>query len=40
MAPFLICPDGQPHRLGMACGNEFSDHQFEKKNYLNLGGSF
>jgi hypothetical protein len=23
----------------MAVGNEFSDHQFEKKNYLNLAGS-
>jgi hypothetical protein len=23
----------------MAAGNEFSDHQFEKKNYLNLAGS-
>jgi hypothetical protein len=23
----------------MACGNEFSDHVFEKKNYLNLAGS-
>ena len=23
----------------MAIGNEFSDHKFEKKNYLNLAGS-
>ena len=23
----------------MAAGNEFSDHRFEKKNYLNLAGS-
>ena len=23
----------------MAQGNEFSDHRFEKKNYLNLAGS-
>jgi hypothetical protein len=36
---YLIGPDGKPRRLGMACGNEFSDHQFEKKNYLNLAGS-
>jgi hypothetical protein len=36
---YLIDRDGQPHRLGMAAGNEFSDHQFEKKNYLNLAGS-
>ena len=25
--------------MGMAQGNEFSDHRFEKKNYLNLAGS-
>jgi hypothetical protein len=25
--------------MGMASGNEFSDHRFEKKNYLNLAGS-
>jgi hypothetical protein len=36
---YLIAPDGQPYRLGLAVGNEFSDHQFEKKNYLNLAGS-
>ncbi|HZR64746.1 MAG TPA: AraD1 family protein [Terriglobales bacterium] len=30
---------GQPHRIGMAVGNEFSDHCFEKQNYLNLAGS-
>jgi hypothetical protein len=36
---YLIDSDGQPRRLGMAAGNEFSDHQFEKKNYLNLAGS-
>ena len=36
---YLIAPDGRPHRVGMAGGNEFSDHQFEKKNYLNLAGS-
>jgi hypothetical protein len=36
---YLIGPDGQPRRIGMAIGNEFSDHVFEKKNYLNLAGS-
>ena len=34
-----IGPDGTPYRIGMAAGNEFSDHQFEKRNYLNLAGS-
>jgi hypothetical protein len=36
---YMIGPDSQPHRLGMAIGNEFSDHKFEKRNYLNLAGS-
>ena len=36
---YLVGPNGQPYRLGLAAGNEFSDHQFEKKNYLNLAGS-
>jgi hypothetical protein len=36
---YWIDADGQPRRLGMAVGNEFSDHRFEKKNYLNLAGS-
>jgi hypothetical protein len=36
---YIVGPDGRPHRLGMAAGNEFSDHAFEKKNYLNLAGS-
>ena len=36
---YLIAPDGRPLRLGMAGGNEFSDHKFEKTNYLNLAGS-
>jgi hypothetical protein len=36
---YLIDRDGRPRRLGMAAGNEFSDHCFEKKNYLNLAGS-
>jgi hypothetical protein len=36
---YVIAPDGRPYRIGFAVGNEFSDHQFEKKNYLNLAGS-
>src|SRR5580658_7410458 len=36
---YLIGPDGRPHRVGMAGGNEFSDHRFEKTNYLNLASS-
>lgn len=36
---YLVAPDGRPYRLGFSVGNEFSDHQFEKKNYLNLAGS-
>jgi hypothetical protein len=36
---YLIAADAQPRRIGMACGNEFSDHVFEKTNYLNLAAS-
>lgn len=36
---YFIGSDGTPHRIGMAVGNEFSDHKFEKNNYLNLAGS-
>ena len=36
---YLVDPDGRPRRIGMAAGNEFSDHRFEKKNYLHLAGS-
>ncbi len=36
---YFIGADGQPRRIGLAIGNEFSDHKFEKKNYLNLAGS-
>jgi hypothetical protein len=36
---YIVGPDGAPRRIGMAMGNEFSDHRFEKKNYLNLAGS-
>jgi hypothetical protein len=36
---YFIGADGTPWRVGLAIGNEFSDHRFEKKNYLNLAGS-
>jgi hypothetical protein len=36
---YLIDAAGVPRRLGMTVGNEFSDHQFEKKNYLYLAAS-
>lgn len=36
---YLIAPDGTPNRIGMCIGNEFSDHKFERCNYLNLAGS-
>jgi hypothetical protein len=36
---YVVGEDGTPYRIGMATGNEFSDHQFEKRNYLNLAGS-
>ncbi|MBI4903116.1 MAG: GguC protein [Acidobacteria bacterium] len=36
---YLIDPQGNPRRIGLAQGNEFSDHVFEKKNYLYLASS-
>jgi hypothetical protein len=36
---YVIGPDGQPHRLGFAVGNEFSDHVTERQNYLYLAHS-
>jgi len=36
---YLITADGRPCRIGMAIGNEFADHRFEKRNYLNLAAS-
>ena len=36
---YLVDRDRQPRRIGMTTGNEFSDHCFEKRNYLNLAGS-
>ena len=36
---YLIDSTGRPCRIGMTTANEFSDHKFEKINYLNLAGS-
>lgn len=36
---YVIGPDGVPHRLGWALGNEFSDHVTERVNYLWLAHS-
>jgi hypothetical protein len=38
-AVYYVADDGTPWRVGMTAGNEFSDHVFERKNYLNLAGS-
>jgi len=36
---YVIDDSAVPHRVGMVIGNEFSDHVFERTNYLNLAGS-
>ncbi|GAC1358888.1 MAG: GguC family protein [Acidobacteriaceae bacterium] len=36
---YLIGEDGVPYRIGLTAGNEFADHKFERRNYLNLAGS-
>jgi hypothetical protein len=36
---YVISPNGEPWRVGFAVGNEFSDHQMERKNYLYLAPS-
>ena len=36
---YIVDPSGMPRRIGMAAGNEFSDHKFEKRNYLYLASS-
>ena len=28
---YIVARDGRPYRAGMAMGNEFSDHEFERK---------
>jgi hypothetical protein len=36
---YLVGANGQPHRVGYAIGNEFSDHVTERQNYLYLAHS-
>lgn len=36
---YAIDESGAPRRVGMAAGNEFSDHVFEKRSYLYLASS-
>ena len=36
---YIIDSEGNPRRIGLAIGNEFSDHVTEKKNYLYLAPS-
>jgi hypothetical protein len=36
---YIVDSDGNPRRIGFAQGNEFSDHQLERRNYLYLAGS-
>jgi hypothetical protein len=38
-AVYMIDFEGTPWRIGFCIGNEFSDHEFERRNYLNLAGS-
>jgi hypothetical protein len=36
---YIIDDSGQPHRIGFALGNEYSDHKTERMNYLYLAHS-
>ena len=36
---YVIDAAGRPRRIGMAAGNEFSDHAYERRNYLHLAAS-
>ena len=36
---YVIGPEGEPFRVGLTMGNEFSDHLMEKQNYLYLAPS-
>ena len=36
---YIVDRHGAPHRIGFAQGNEFSDHEFEQRNYLYLAAS-
>ncbi|HTS26003.1 MAG TPA: AraD1 family protein [Bryobacteraceae bacterium] len=36
---YIIDDEGVPRRIGLTQGNEFSDHEFERRNYLYLAAS-
>jgi hypothetical protein len=36
---YVVDRDGTPWRVGLVTGNEFSDHVFERRNYLHLASS-
>ncbi|MBV8867149.1 MAG: GguC protein [Acidobacteriaceae bacterium] len=36
---YIVARNGDPYRVGLTQGNEFSDHRMEKKNYLYLAPS-
>ena len=36
---YLVDDEGVPRRIGFTQGNEFSDHEFERRNYLYLAAS-
>jgi len=36
---YVVDDAGCPRRVGMAAGNEFSDHRYERRNYLHLAAS-
>jgi hypothetical protein len=36
---YIVDKQGQPYRIGLTTGNEFSDHVMERKNYLYLAPS-
>ena len=36
---YIVDPQGRPRRIGFTVGNEFSDHVFERRNYLYLAAS-
>ncbi len=36
---YIVAGSGEPYRVGLTQGNEFSDHRMEKKNYLYLAPS-
>ena len=36
---YVVDPAGVPWRIGLTQGNEFSDHEFERRNYLYLAAS-